>query len=506
MSRSYEAEAPAEAHYLARSIYCYNHEETRAVERGNNGMKAKALVMVALAAVSLSLAAQPKKSTPKSLVLLYTASADGQVRSCNCTKFRFGGYGREYTTLKSIRSKSKDVLLIEGGDICGGSGFQADLKADVAAQAVKLLGYGAMVPGEKDLGVRGVSQTKRFVSKTALVCANIFRAGESKPVFPPYVILKTSGGLRVAVIGMIDKSLCTPWLTSSFGQIVKEPVPLLPALVKETRKKADLVMLVYHGTVKMQKDLADVKGIDLILTTHRHSQGRLFPAKGESTVDAPVGKLGNTMLIESETSTNWCLGRLDIQLDRDHRIKSAKHKLLYLDRSLPEDPAMVAIYDAYNENVKKAMMSTSIDFKNGAEAMLKKRGLNLVEMRQRLRKSPFATSGKCKDCHPQIYDIWSNSKHAHAMATLEKTKQEFDPECVQCHATGVNARNGFVNAKDTPELSNVQCESCHGAALAHTTSPKKGFGQAGEQVCRSCHTDERTPNFDYPTAWAKIMH
>lgn len=470
-------------------------------------MKVKALVMVALAAALLSLAAaQPKKSTPSSLVLLYTASADGQVRSCNCTKFRFGGYGRESTMLKTIRSSSKDVLLIEGGDICGGSGFQADLKADVAAQAVKLLGYGAMVPGEKELGVRGVVHTKRFSPKTALVCANVFRPGESKPVFRPYVILKTSSGLRVAVIGMIDGTLCTPWLETSFGQIVKEPSTLLPALVKETRQKADLVVLVYHGTVNAQSNLAKVKGIDLVLATHKHSQGRLFPAKGESTVDATVGKLGNAVFVNSETSTNWCLGRLDLQLAAGNRIKSAKHKLIYLDRSLSEDPAMVTIYDGYNVNVKTAMTAHSADFKNSAEAMLAKRGLNLVEMRQRLRKSPFATAAKCKDCHSQIYEIWSNSKHAHAMATLEKTKQEYDPECVQCHATGVYVRNGFSTVKDTPELSNVQCEACHSPALTHTTSPKKGFGQAGEQTCRACHTDERTPNFDYPTAWAKIMH
>ena len=92
------------------------------------------------------------------------------------------------------------------------------------------------------------------------------------------------------------------------------------------------------------------------------------------------------------------------------------------------------------------------------------------------------------------------------MDTLKKTNQEFDPECVSCHATGVMIRNGFANMKDTPELANVQCEACHGPAEQHLADTKKPYGEAGEMSCRACHTDERTPEFDYEQAWAQIMH
>ena len=502
-------------------------------------MKAKALAVVALTAAFSCLAARPNKpivsspSSPSSLVLIYTSCANGQIRSCNCTKFRFGGYGRELTVLKSIRSKSKDVLLIEGGDACGGTGVQASLKADVSAQALNILGYGAMVPGEEELGVRGTSYIDRFGASTkapsadaadaessdkskpavaqaapqcVVVCANLFKEGEAKPIFPPYVVLKTSGGLRVAVIGLIDESLCSPWLGMSFAKVVKDPRDVLPAVVKEARSKADLVVLVYHGVVDASSNLAKVTGIDLILSTHPDGQDRIFPAKDSNTVDAPVDKLGDAVLVKSKTSTNWCVGRLDIALSADRHIKSIKHNLLYLDRAYAEDPAMVTVYDAYNEKVKQATLTSASEFKKQAEAMLAQRGLNITEMRRRLHKSAFATAAKCKDCHPEIHAIWSSSNHARAMATLEKTHQEYDPECIQCHTTGAVTRNGYANAKETPELGNVQCEACHGPALTHISAPAKGFGKAGEQTCRSCHTSERTPDFDYAVAWAKIMH
>lgn len=500
-------------------------------------MKVNALAIIALVAAVLSPAARSTKPTaqlPQSLVLLYTSGANGQIRSCNCTKFRFGGYGRQLTLLKAIRAESKDVLLVEGGDICGGSGLQASLKADVAAQAIRLLGYDAMVPGEEELGVRGTSYIERFAvlpkpSRTAtindptptsktklvpaqatapctLVCANLFKEGQTKPIFSPYVVVKTAGGLRVAVIGLIDESICSPWLSMSSDKLVKDPLDVLPPVVKEARRKADLVVVIYHGVVGGSSSLADVKGIDLILSTHPDDQDRIFPTGDSNTVDAPVDKLGSAVLVRSGTSTNWCVGRLDIALAANRRIAGVKHRLMYLDRAYEEDPAMVKVYDEYNEKVKRATLESASAFKKQAEALLTKRGLNIVEMRQRLRKSVFATAAKCKDCHPEIYQIWSDSRHANAMATLQKTHQEYDPECVQCHVTGAVVRNGFVNAKQTPELGNVQCEACHGPALEHVDAPKKGFGKAGEQTCRSCHTAERTPDFDYAVAWAKIMH
>lgn len=452
-------------------------------------------------------ALKPTKSTPKTLVLLYTSSANGQIRSCNCTKFRFGGYGRQLTLLQSIRAKSPDSILIEGGDACGDSGFQAELKAGVSAKALDLLGYGLIVPGEKELGVRGVRYLDHFKSKTApLVCANLFKVGESKPVYPPYVILKTAGGLRVAVIGLVGRSLCEPWLQQSFGETTKPPSEVLPKLIKQVRPNADLVLIVYHGIVDPAGELAGVTGVDLILATHKQDQDRLFPSADSNRVSAPVDKLGSAVLVKSETSTNWCLGRLDLQLGADKKIASATHELIYLDRTYEEATAMVKVYDAYNEDVKTAVIASSTAFKKKAESLLTSRGLNLVEMRQRLHKISYATSTACADCHPEISKIWSESRHAHAMSTLEKTHQEFDPECVRCHTTGAMTRGGFTNAKDTPELCNVQCEACHGSAVNHVAAPAKGYGKVSEETCRSCHSDERTADFDFPSAWAKIMH
>jgi hypothetical protein len=464
---------------------------------------ALALIILGLAALTSSDAGDKNRT----LTILYTASAQGQVRSCNCTKFRSGGYGRELTLLKAIRRDCPDSLLIEGGDLVAWTGFAARFKTELAVRAMKLLDYQAIVPGENEIGRPGDRSIDSFDPEPApIVCANYLDPSGAGRRCVPYVLLKTKSGLRVGLIGLLSKSAGRIFQEQDFKDSVQDPSPVLTRLVHEVRPKCDFLAVVYHGPVAEAEKLASVKGVNLVLATHRSGREVLLPVKPSNEVEPPVKMVGGVPVVGAETHENWSLGRIDIDLDGSGGIASAKHKLFYLDRRYPEDRALVTIYDEYSRKVKEAVLSFSKEFESKAETMLAKRGLNLVEMRKRLHKSPLATADRCKTCHSSIHESWSTSRHAHAMATLEKTQQDFDPECVTCHATGVLVRNGFANKRDTPELANVQCEACHGPGLAHADSPSKGYGKVEEQTCRSCHTDERTPDFDFEKAWGQIKH
>ena len=457
--------------------------------------------------LSTAEAQSAERAVPSSLVLLYTAAANGQVRTCNCTKFKFGGYGRELTLLKSIRGQCSDVILIEGGDTCGWTGFQAKLKAGITARALKLLEYDAMIPGEEELGVRGARYIDCFDPKQVpILCANLFKSGGDRPAYAPHVIVKTGSGLRVGVIGLLDVSVDKMFISKSFDETVKDPAETLKPLVDELRPKSDVIVVVYHATAAEAEKLADVGGVDLILSTHRTEKRVKFPDEDANEVEAVARTRNGVVLVHAGTKANWSLGRVDIELSSDGKIEGARHTLVYLDRRYEEDPAMVKIYDEYNEQVKQAVLTNTVELKETAEARLIKRGFNPDEMRKRLRNSPFATAPKCGECHKDIHESWSKSRHARAIETLEKVNQDYDPECITCHATGVMVRHGFENRKTTPELANVQCESCHGPALNHAKVPSREVPKLGEQTCRSCHTDERTPEFDFETAWAKVKH
>ena len=224
--------------------------------------------------------ASPEVYARPNLVVLYTSSARGQIRSCNCTKFRFGGYGRQLTLLKSIRRSSRDTILIEGGDITGGSGFQAKLKTDVIVQALSILGYQAMVPGEEELGLHGEQNVKPFEKQPApLVCANLYDKGASQPKYKPSVILTTSGGLKVGIIGVIDKSLGGEFLEKTFGQSISDPVQAVQSRLGAVRRKCDLVIVVVPRAGGVSEKAGDQRRGPRDMHPSRH-QGQPVPGKG----------------------------------------------------------------------------------------------------------------------------------------------------------------------------------------------------------------------------------
>jgi len=107
----------------------------------------------------------------------------------------------------------------------------------------------------------------------------------------------------------------------------------------------------------------------------------------------------------------------------------------------------------------------------------------------------------CADCHAEIVEGWKATPHAHAFETLKEQGEEKQQVqgCVQCHVVAMDADGGFIDMELTPELKDVQCESCHGPGLAHTESedPKDIIGKPGETTCRTCHTEGQDKNFDY---------
>ena len=111
----------------------------------------------------------------------------------------------------------------------------------------------------------------------------------------------------------------------------------------------------------------------------------------------------------------------------------------------------------------------------------------------------YVGGDKCAPCHSAIKDSWQNTRHAKAIESLKKSKQETLPACVKCHVTGYERDGGFIDYELTPEMAGVQCEACHGAGSEHAASPMKKniIKESGTALCRQCHTEGQDPGFNY---------
>ena len=107
----------------------------------------------------------------------------------------------------------------------------------------------------------------------------------------------------------------------------------------------------------------------------------------------------------------------------------------------------------------------------------------------------------CEMCHDDKVSDWKNTGHARAFEDLKtqgEEKQE-NPGCIQCHVVAYGQDGGFIDMELTPELKDVQCESCHGPGRKHseTLSAEDIQGKPGEDVCRKCHTEGQDKEFNY---------
>jgi hypothetical protein len=115
-------------------------------------------------------------------------------------------------------------------------------------------------------------------------------------------------------------------------------------------------------------------------------------------------------------------------------------------------------------------------------------------------KHSYVGAAKCKMCHPRQYKAWSAGKMATAFAALKDSAAK-DPKCVKCHVTGFGKGGYAIGGANDPDLTNVQCEACHGPGSDYKSVMKDkdkaiaaGLILPDEKVCVTCHNKE-SPNF-----------
>lgn len=442
-------------------------------------------------------------SDSRNLMVLYTSQAYGQIRSCNCTKFRYGGYGREATLVEKLKKENPNIIIIEGGDAIGqNEGAQDKLKSDVAMRSLDAIGYAVFALGDAELRLdRKTMQEWKGKYKTPMVVANVKHDDGEPLTDEPYVIRKMPNGLRVAVIGVIGPGILSNSAKVGISSQISDPKEALKGLLPKIRPQADYVIVSAHTDKNEAREIAGIDGIDLVLCTHSFEK-LVMPEEGKNIVQSTTEMVGDCALVVTGSRSGWSAGRLDVEI-AGKTAKIAQNRTFFLDRAYDEHPTILKLYDEYNTKVAETTMAQQNEMKEKFENLMKQRG---IDPSKRQRPKVYAGVSSCKMCHEDAYKVWEKGRHAGAFATLRKMGQEADPECIRCHTTGAMQRGGFVNHKDTPELINVQCESCHGAGASHAEKPAPGYGAVSEELCRSCHTEAYNPDFDFEEMTRRIEH
>jgi hypothetical protein len=423
------------------------------------------------------------------------------------------GYSNE---LSKLTSGQVPILQVDAGhffsDVVGEKGMATDtrIKNSWMLRAFAALGLTAANVGFRDIPYLSMvmesagfeERLKQYPALGALVSANVEPADASKRGFKPYVVREVTGGrlgskpIRVGFLGLTEvpataKNVKGRWILDGFA--IAEPVAVAAKLVPELRARCDLlVVLAYVDRNTAQRLGTTVPGIDAIVAARQYN---LYNG---------VDEAGDAVVVYASNQTKH-LGELRLYRDEKEpagAISNYIHRDVPLDAAIPDDPATLKlVYDARAEFTRAQRDARLVgDTPEEAKAFEEQRRLLAVQ-------SPFAGAERCASCHVQEYAIWKDSRHAHAFKTLEVRQRELDATCTPCHTVGQGERGGFRDARLTPQLVNVQCESCHTPGKQHGDKPAAGFGAVPTPAtCVKCHNKSNDPDFEFASYWEKIKH
>jgi hypothetical protein len=356
------------------------------------------------------------------------------------------------------------------------------------------LGYAAANLGEKEL-LLGMDRLQEWAKQAAvpLISSNLVYQDTGDPAFPPSVLKTVTLGkrkLRVGILGLarMNTGLST---TAPDGRriVTADPLETAKALVPPLKKKCDLLIVLATLDPDQARNLAkQVPGIDMIL-------GGFGPLElSEEITPEPASPESRPIRLTYVGNQGKKVGEIRVFLSEGPGAPPKRDTYtVILGTQVPDDPAIMDIVEknriAINEIHKK-------------EAPL----VDAEKLRATWTGESFVKSTACKSCHEEAFQIWEGSSHARAFHILVEKHQDYNPACVGCHTTGYQRPTGFLNAKSTPELENVQCEACHGPGNRHPDEVGSGYGAVSREFCVSCHSLENSPDFNEAAYRLKIQH
>lgn len=409
------------------------------------------LLMLATAALLTVCVSHSARTTR----FVFSGNDLGFIRPCGCSKPVLGGIARRGGMLALLRQDGPLVPL-STGNLVAESGRQQRLKFESMLLAMSSMGYRALAPGAGEFGL-GLSYLREAEALAGFpfVCLNVVCDGAT--VFARSVSLEDSW----VVTGLVPQDLTGGEIT------VQDPVIALREFVATLSEQQDLVVL-WNGSEAALAALAQAlpeerRARTVFAVSCVGDAPRPLDAAGSMAV--AVGSKGrDLMLLQPGATPFW--------------------RSIRLEESVPLDPECAAILEGYRDGV---------------------RAEDLLAAQPRTNSAAYSGGASCRECHEECHKALESSAHMHALATLERTRDERDPECVRCHVVGLEDTAGWTPQR--PELANVDCEACHGPSELHAqTQALTPVSKPAPQSCLRCHDMDNSPTFEFQSYWLKIRH
>ena len=282
------------------------------------------------------------------LVVIFTSDLHGQVEPyLNETGCMVGGLSRIATISREFEGAADGVLLLSAGDDLTGTMYST-FEGEPELRAMTLAGYDAACPGnhEFDYGAATYWNATRHAG-FPIVCANLIHSGNG--TVQPSAILD-AGGVKVGVFGLMTPDLARLSRPGDGVRVDPDLAEVAARTVADLRAEgAAIVIALTHTGMELDREVArSVAGIDLIVGGHDHIYAN-------ETVEGPGGW---KTIIVSDGMRGERIGVLRFTCTGTG-ITDPSWKWVFLDETVPADPAVDALLASYLQEHRAAVNGTA---------------------------------------------------------------------------------------------------------------------------------------------------
>ena len=389
--------------------------------------------------------------SPDDIVLFFTGSALGALKPCGCSGGQLGGLERRTSIFAASPKASR--LIVDTGDMVQSDGEQDLIKFRILFEGFRLLGYDLVHLTPRD---GAIAANLGILNESDKPFKIIAAGGQDSGMPPSFARQLTVRGRTISVnIAAFD---------AQAGRM-DQAAGLFPD--GDAAQKVNILILGGYEGRAAQDILSTVPPtIDCVICPSDSDEPRLLSEPGARPLAFTVGRFGRHV------------SRVGVTVPARKGPLALRFADVPVAEKLPKDEALVRLYQSYQQLVKDG---------------------NLLEKHPRIplpqQDVTFVGSKTCARCHEYEYEKWSQQGHAGAFAVLQKVGSDRDPECVICHAVGMEYSGGFVTEEQTPHLKDVGCEICHGPGSDHMQTAGQVKTGPPRKNCLNCHTPEQSGGY-----------
>ncbi len=464
---------------------------------------------------------------PHTITLAVVTGLEGTTEPCGCTSKPLGGLDLLAGTLEKTTYQG---LTVVGNTFFSSPETPAHLleqdlaKARTIAKILHKLEPHAIYPGPWDTE-QHASTLRSFAAEPALPLFQKPKTPETR--YRPDSTLKTWGDTTVAWIGLVGETSLEPDALSASAAAVRSQgadfvIAMLPENTPQARtvasllKGVDVVITSGHDTPSEPSVVGQTLVLDAgnkgqhvgFLTLHPKPQQRtwVFNDGGLSakrSLQQRIAQLENTLSsMEDGEGKQARLNKLtglrkelaQFKAPSEPSTSYVTWKTVPLTHAGPRASWASTLLTAYNKTLCTTA-STQLENRTCTKAPTP--------------GEAYVGTATCAQCHPQAYEVYQKTQHAHAWATLEHKGKTCDVGCIGCHSVGFEQPGGFCNLSQGKPFHNVGCENCHGPGAGHVQNPMQhtaGFNaQPQIDTCTTCHNKEHSDQFDFKTYLPRIL-